>query len=884
MREGFCLPAPERIPVDGEPASGDGIRLAIPPNGQLDSVYETQEQYLVRIEGQVLELTLPRFASRDAAGQEVASGLLSEATDVYQPILAEHDSLVSVVVFDMASETPGPASAASVPMGSGAQVYMSNEALYLLQTWYQRTTLEGSNEQTAVLKFDLAQTSGNVDMVAAGTVPGHVIKQFSVDEYGGSLRIATTKWNWGGSGPTGPQNSVYVLHKQSGDALEIVGRLEGLAPGETIYSARFMGETAYAVTFRQVDPLFVIDMSDPTEPEVAGSLKVPGFSNYLQAIDGGCLLGLGRNADEQTGQYQDPQVSLFDVNDLSSPQLVDRYTIETGRTGGLGVFDDHHAIAYFPEYQVLAVAIPEGGDVWEPIGTEFANSLGGSCYQPPKTQVWVFRIDPSADPAADPPGENIQLLGQIEHEGNVRRTVRIGNLLYAVSEDAVSVHEVLNPAVQVAELHFGVEDLGPVDVATLPDLDLTNGPRRFRFQTTHAGLLTLDATGSDVGIDLYDANGTLLTQSSDSRIDRQVEAGETYTMRMHGVTAGELRVVNLVERTGDTVLIRGTDHAQAIELRAGNATVTIDGIRYDFDGQGVRSISIDGDAGNDRVTLTGTAGNDMVELWPGHGTLTSPDLTVTISLSETIVVDGGGGSDTATLYDSDGNDELVQWPEGEMLTGRGFSNKVQGFATAYAHATAGGFDVAKIYDSAGDDELVTKPDFVQISGEGFLKQVDGFDAVHAFSTRGGRDVAHVRLKRQRHLRGQRGGSRHCSGPGSTRERSSSRPYTPTPRAAASTWPSSSIRPATTRSPPTRRRVHCSAQAITSGAKFFDGVHAYATGGGHDVARLLGSSADDIYCAGAGQSASTGPASTTTAPNTSTRSMPRPAPAAATRPC
>ncbi|MDO8661274.1 MAG: beta-propeller domain-containing protein, partial [Candidatus Woesearchaeota archaeon] len=141
-------------------------------------------------------------------------------------------------------------------------------------------------EQTRIHKISLDK--GNIKYQASNSVPGRVLNQYSMDEYQDVFRIATTT-GWQGS-----ESNVYALDKN----LKQIGSLEGLAPGEQIYSARFMGPKAYLVTFRQVDPLFVIDLSNPTAPRVLGKLKIPGFSNYLHPYDETHLIGIGKDADE----------------------------------------------------------------------------------------------------------------------------------------------------------------------------------------------------------------------------------------------------------------------------------------------------------------------------------------------------------------------------------------------------------------------------------------------------------------------------------------------------------------------------------------------------------------------------------------------------------
>ena len=168
-----------------------------------------------------------------------------------------------------------------------------------------------------------------------------------------------------------------------------MGKVEGLAAGETIFAARFFGETAFLVTFRRVDPLFAIDLRDPAAPTVAGELKIPGFSHYLHPVQDGFLIGLGRDADEATGQPGQPQLSLFNVDNLAQPELVDQFLIELGGWGFSDAFFDHHAIGYFPSYKILVLPFQESG--WFPL--DFLETGPREAWRP-RYGFWVFQLQP----------------------------------------------------------------------------------------------------------------------------------------------------------------------------------------------------------------------------------------------------------------------------------------------------------------------------------------------------------------------------------------------------------------------------------------------------------------------------------------------------------
>lgn len=213
-------------------------------------------------------------------------------------------------------------------LGGGENVYCTTNNLYVTSGRFEETisSKDGAVAEifmiddsaiytTEILKFDIS--GEKIEYEAIGKVNGTALNQFSVDEYNGYLRIATTTGNFQNA-----TNNLYILN----DELSIVGEVEGLAKGETIKSVRFMGDTGYVVTFEQTDPLFVIDLKDPENPEVLGELKIPGFSNYLHPVTENYLLGIGVNGDEN-GAGNGMKVSLFDVSDKKNPKEVSKFEI-----------------------------------------------------------------------------------------------------------------------------------------------------------------------------------------------------------------------------------------------------------------------------------------------------------------------------------------------------------------------------------------------------------------------------------------------------------------------------------------------------------------------------------------------------------------------------
>lgn len=234
--------------------------------------------------------------------------------------------------------------------GSSGMCYVSRSNIYICESNYgfydvmplARQT-GGGNEngsssvaQTCIRK--ISYEDGELEAVGQTVVDGTLNDSFSIDEYEGNLRLAVTVTQLSGNSGSlifpdiqteeeeQPQdsNSLYILDKN----LKELSRIEGLAPGETIYSARFMGDTGYFVTFRQVDPLFSVDLSNPKKPEIIGELKIPGFSQYLHPYGEGLLLGIGMDVDEAGVTTEGVKLSMFDISNPADVEEVQKYILE----------------------------------------------------------------------------------------------------------------------------------------------------------------------------------------------------------------------------------------------------------------------------------------------------------------------------------------------------------------------------------------------------------------------------------------------------------------------------------------------------------------------------------------------------------------------------
>ena len=230
-------------------------------------------------------------------------------------------------------------------LGSDGQMYMNGSGIFIASVSY-----DGSyHAKTNIYKFAIS-SDGSVTKGVAGAVDGTALNQFSMDEHNGYFRIATTE-----NDNSGSENIITVLNGE----LKVIGKIGGLARGETIKSCRFIGNTAYMVTFRQTDPLFVIDLSNPFAPEVKGQLKIPGFSEYLHPWDETHLIGIGPDGND-AGTNRNTKISLFDVSNPGSPKEVSKLVIKNAESY---VGQNHKVFTRYGSGNIFGIAFREYGDV-----------------------------------------------------------------------------------------------------------------------------------------------------------------------------------------------------------------------------------------------------------------------------------------------------------------------------------------------------------------------------------------------------------------------------------------------------------------------------------------------------------------------------------------
>lgn len=320
---------------------------------------------------------------------------------------------------------------------AGHEMYVSQDYLYLAKHLYiASVSRSGRNWFPNTVVHKIAINEGRISYVASGIVPGTILNQFSMDEHKGYFRIATTTGQWWGDES---KNNVYVMNKD----METVGKLEGLAPGETIYAARFFGNRCYLVTFKRIDPFFVIDLRNPESPKVLGKLKIPGFSTYLHPYDENHVIGIGKDADDQGNfaWFQGLKMSLFDVTNVYRPKEVAKIDIGDRGTSSEALYD-HKAFLFDRSRDLLIIPI----QLHEVDESKYPGDVPSWAYGEFVMQgAFVFKLTIEG---------GFELKGTISHMDNdpndpytyrwdsfVRRSLYIEDSIYTVSNTMVKIND-----------------------------------------------------------------------------------------------------------------------------------------------------------------------------------------------------------------------------------------------------------------------------------------------------------------------------------------------------------------------------------------------------------------------------------------------------------
>ncbi|MCW4034623.1 MAG: beta-propeller domain-containing protein [Candidatus Bathyarchaeota archaeon] len=369
-----------------------------------------------------------------------------QATDIYYYNSTDsYYSFTTIVALSIQDDQQQPTTE-TVLLGSSSTIYVSQDNIYLAIPEYPME--QNQNEKTLINRIKIHQESLTIQ--AAGEVPGRVHDQFSMDEHNGYFRIATTVGHVARSFDEADSvNNVYVLDMN----LNIVGKVENLAPKEKIYSVRFMDEICYVVTFKKVDPLFVIDLQTPTNPKVLGQLKVTGYSDYLHPYDENHLIGIGKETveaqEDDFAWYQGVKISLFDVSDSLNPTELTKY--EIGDRGTYSpVLDDHKALLFDRSRNLLVIPVLVAEIDQMKYDDQIPDNARGD-------YVWqgAYVFDISVD--------GLELKGKITHMENgeaptgiyfgtehyVQRAIYIEDVLYTISNKKI----MMNSLETLAELN-----------------------------------------------------------------------------------------------------------------------------------------------------------------------------------------------------------------------------------------------------------------------------------------------------------------------------------------------------------------------------------------------------------------------------------------------
>jgi hypothetical protein len=300
-------------------------------------------------------------------------------------------------------------------------VYASQTSLYVAtESWASRPLPDApevpqQGVSTTIHMFDISDPD-KTTYVGSGTVPGYLLSQWSLSEFQGVLRVVSTETPaWWGAGADS-QSDLTTLRPQGG-ALVQVGQVSGLGQGERVYAVRFIGNTGYVVTFRQVDPLYTVDLSDPAHPKVEGELTIPGYSAYLHPVGDNLLLGVGSEVDPQTNEPVGTQVSLFDVSDLAHPALLQQTTLGQGWSEATS---DHHAFLFWPKTSLAVLPFQQ-----EAVGMTVDRASG------------IRQV-----------GTVTHQTGLLGYTPTIRRSVVVGDSLLTVSDAGVESSNLLTLAGQ----------------------------------------------------------------------------------------------------------------------------------------------------------------------------------------------------------------------------------------------------------------------------------------------------------------------------------------------------------------------------------------------------------------------------------------------------
>ncbi|MFN0247958.1 MAG: beta-propeller domain-containing protein [Kofleriaceae bacterium] len=408
-----------------------------------------KQQVAQQIHAMSLSQLIPNMYLRTPDGNFTTNSLsTSSCRSFYRPTDSHARGISSIISFDFLNASF--AWDADHVVSNWATFYSSQDKIVLAEPahdWWWYWWYQDDPDQLNLHVFDIANP-GKSRYVGSGRIDGQINDQFSIDEEDGVFRVATTTnvwWRWWVDGDEEPpvmENHVWTLEQQ-GSTIATIGHVGGIAPGERITAARFLGEKGYLVTFRQTDPLWTIDLSDKYAPTVVGELIVPGFSTYLHPIGTNRLLTIGYGGDAMNANWR-TTIATFDVNNFAHPALTATLPLDNAQGWGWSEANwEHKAFQYFAPKKLLAV--PQSNYEY----------TGG--YYRYLSKLEVIDVDDATGALAK--------RGSIDHSSyytsdnywsylQIRRSIFMGDYIYAISDKAITVHR--------------TNDLGQVGVQQLP--------------------------------------------------------------------------------------------------------------------------------------------------------------------------------------------------------------------------------------------------------------------------------------------------------------------------------------------------------------------------------------------------------------------------------
>ena len=349
-------------------------------------------------------------------------------------------------------------------LSNWATVYASGDVMVMAEAsqsswWFWGDEESDFQEMTNLHVFDISNP-GETDYIASGRINGTIQDQFSLSEHNGNIRVCSTTGQWGRWWMDDPEpmlSHVFVLGLNADETeYEVIGKVGDIAPDESIWSARFIGDKAYIVTFRNIDPLWTIDLSEPTDPRIIGELKIPGVSTYIHPVGDTHLLTIGIAGDDDGLDWGVTQISFFDVSDFSNPILESELKLNPAPNGENGwsyshseATYEHKAFQYWESDGLLAIplstsrwvenSVIEDGKTYNYYGYEYVSKLMLINATPEKPlEIYNDNIDHSSYYDSrfswDTP--------------SIKRSIFMGggDYIYAISEKAITAHNVLTMA------------------------------------------------------------------------------------------------------------------------------------------------------------------------------------------------------------------------------------------------------------------------------------------------------------------------------------------------------------------------------------------------------------------------------------------------------